>query len=67
MTKTLQIEPEIIPMGNGRARIDSKADGVYVVSGGSVLKYPLPDYGTIKIKIHDSKIDHPEYTIHAGN
>lgn len=54
-------------MGNGRARIDSKADGVYVVSGGSVLKYPLPDYGTIKIKIHDSKIDHPEYTIHAGN
>ncbi|MFT9116572.1 MAG: hypothetical protein ABF497_05530 [Sporolactobacillus sp.] len=63
METPLKIQKIDVPVRNGKAEL--QGDGIYIVNDGKVVKYPLPEFGTVKIKSHNSKVDHPEYTMFA--
>lgn len=63
MENSLRIVKSEVPVQNGKAEL--QGDGIYIVNDGKVVKYPLPEFGTVKIKSHNSKVDHPEYTMFA--
>lgn len=63
MENPLKIQKVEISIVNGKAEL--KDDGLYIVSGGKIVMYPLPEFGTVKIKSHNNQVDHPEYTMFA--
>ncbi|MCQ2009244.1 hypothetical protein NOM01_04450 [Sporolactobacillus sp. STSJ-5] len=63
MEKSLRIKKIEVPIINGKAEL--KDDGLYIVSGGKIVMYPLPEYGTVEIKSHAGKADHPLYHVFA--
>ncbi|WP_274400259.1 hypothetical protein [Sporolactobacillus sp. CQH2019] len=68
MENPLQINKIEVPVVEGKIEIDTSEGGkFYIVSQGKATMYPLPEYGTVKIKSHGFSVDHPEYTIFADN
>ena len=42
-------------------KIDAKNKKIYVVSGGKVTERDLPDYGSIKLILHNCELKYIEY------
>lgn len=63
MENPLKINKVEVPVKDGRAEL--QGDGIYLVNDGKVIKYPLPEYGTVEIKSHKGEADHPLYHVYA--
>lgn len=63
MENPLKIQKIEVPIVNGKAEL--KTDGLYIMSGGKIVMYPLPEFGTVEIKIQSGKAGHPLYHLFA--
>lgn len=63
MENSLKIQKIEVPVKDGRAKL--QGDGIYLVSDGKVVKYPLPEFGTVEIKSQSGKAGHPLYHLFA--